>query len=223
MKKTFLYLLFVFVTGIVFAQKDLITLNDGVELKCDITKIDSVNIYFNIPTRNQWVPSFIDRTKVMNVSYDFQKATKPISSERKPLQSPFLNVSLGFGPSHGGVLGIQSIVGQKNSGFILALGMSPQGQISPAIGVQLAINWFFANFGYGSIGVHKYGNDPYTLDKGIFYNIGAMINLGKQKKWYLEIGLGNTVRNKSEENNTYRDFEKFEYKGSLGIGFRIGK
>jgi len=220
MRKFGFYLIFILQIAFAikaFAIQDTLFMTNGEKLACKIFKEDSINYYFKIWTNGENVEINVQKVKVKSVFY---KKNNLIA----PLETSYVNLGLGLGPSYGGILGTQVLIGKNNSGIILGLGNALKGHLGLSIGVQGAFKWFFVNLGYGPSGVYRYNNDPWVLNKGIYANFGGMIRLDKQKKWFLAIGLGFTNGIEQRINSlTSGTYEYFNYRGSLGIGYRIGK
>ena len=211
MKIHFLLLVLLLFGADLYSQKDKLYLKDGRIVKCEIVSQDSLRYFFNTYLQDEKISTSIQKSKVERVVV-YEKMSRPI------MKSSALNVGVGYGPSYG-ILGAQLVYGKNNSGLLLGLGATPKGSIAPAIGVQLGINWFFANVGIGPHGEYSLDDEPFELAQGVFYNIGGMINLERTKRWYLGIGFGGAVRDDIEGN--YRSIETFSYSGSLGIGCRF--
>lgn len=131
----------------------------------------------------------------------------------------YVNIGIGGGPNYGGI-GLKTVIGYKSSGLLLGVGMLG-GMIGYEIGGQVSADGFFLNLGYGAYGVHTNettGNKE--LLKGGNGIVGGMINLGKQKMIFLDLGIGYSW------GATYRTAWGQQMKlstviGVIGIGLRI--
>jgi len=131
----------------------------------------------------------------------------------------YVNIGFGGGPNYGG-FGLKSVIGYKSSGILLGAGML-SGMIGYEVGGQLSADGFFMNLGYGTYGVHINGTTGNKeLLKGGNGIIGGMINLGKKKMVFLDLGIGYSW------GATYKDAWGKEVKldtviGIIGIGLRV--
>ncbi|MFZ1424926.1 MAG: hypothetical protein WAS55_13980 [Saprospiraceae bacterium] len=144
--------------------------------------------------------------------------TNIISQSEYP--KSIINLGVGFGSNYG-FLGIKSIIGYKNSGLVIGAGTA-FGMIEFAIGGQISSKWWYLNIGYGPYGIiYDDSIDQKDVLRGLHVISGAMINLNKSKRLFIEIGLGfawgasptKFLGNKVETNLIT---------GELGIGYRLG-
>jgi hypothetical protein len=130
-----------------------------------------------------------------------------------------LNFGVGIGPNYGGV-GTKTVLGYKNSGLLIGLGTFAFSGFAYEIGAQVSYRWMFANIGYGVYS--KAENlllDKYQMIKGGIFMTGAMINLGKPKKFFLEAGLGYDWGGTYESEGEIKSFNSID--AILGFGVRL--
>jgi len=136
------------------------------------------------------------------------------------LPESIVSTGFGFGTSYG-IFGSRTIVGYKNSGFLLGLGYVPGGVLGYAVGGQISANWFYANISYCVYGFEQPVNRPAnTLTAG---NImaGGMINLNSNKTTFLDLALGHTFA--AEESTLGLNGESNNgFNIGIGLMFRIG-
>ncbi|MBA0883685.1 hypothetical protein [Flavobacterium undicola] len=133
-----------------------------------------------------------------------------------------LNIGVGIGGNYGGI-GTKTIIGYRNSGLLVGLG-SFGGGLWYEIGGQISYKWMYLNLGYGIIGVSEnlLTNDNTELIKGKMATIGAMINLGKSKKYFLDLGIGYdwdgtyTSNSYTNEKDTFNTID-----AAIGFGIRL--
>lgn len=133
-----------------------------------------------------------------------------------------LNIGFGIGGNYGGI-GTKTIIGHNNSGLLVGLG-SAGGGLWYEIGGQISYKWIYMNLGYGIIGVSEnvLTNDDTELIKGKMFTIGAMINLGKSKKYFLDLGIGYDWDGKYTSNSYTNEKDKFTtIDGAIGFGIRL--
>jgi len=127
-----------------------------------------------------------------------------------------LNVSLGYGPNYGGV-GIKTVIGYGNSGFLIGVGYTGI-DLAYAIGGQYSIGPWYINGGYAPYGG---GYDRVTSSARSLYGANLMsgVNLrfGKKRKLFVDLGIGyswgGTV--------TGLDFRPKAFMWGFGIGYRL--
>ena len=150
------------------------------------------------------------------------------------------NLGVGLGPNYGGI-GTKTIIGYKNSGLLIGAGRyrghrtinSVSGKetfewiTAYEIGGQISYKWWYANLGYGVYDFfQKYWSDDVDkVMKGGIFITGVMVNIGKEKIYFIDAGLG------LDWGATYRDYtfrgvyigEKIYNKvaGVIGLGIRL--
>ncbi len=130
-----------------------------------------------------------------------------------------ISVGFGLGPNHG-LIGTKTVVGYKNSGLLIGLGTF-NGVISYEIGAQLCPDWYYFNIGYGGFSV-AYDGVVYEhyLMKGLILMGGGVINLGKRKLFYADLGIGYAT---GKAEMAYISVKKDVATINLGIGYRLIK
>ena len=131
----------------------------------------------------------------------------------------YVNVGVGLGPNYG-TIGTKSVIGYRNSGLLLGLGMMPGGTLGFEVGAQLSIKWFYLNVGYGRFGTYQVNDGPERAIESTILMAGGMINVGPAKRTFIDIGIGRTfgapqiyVGPFKEDLNTFT--------GVIGIGRRL--
>ena len=133
-----------------------------------------------------------------------------------------VNIGVGLGGNYGG-FGTKTIVGFRGSGLLVALG-SGGGGLWYEIGGQYSYKWMYLNLGYGVIGTsaNPLINNQTELIKGKMVNVGAMINLEKSKKYFLDLGIGYDWDGKYTIDNTTNEKGKFNtFDAAIGFGIRL--
>ncbi|MGE0568172.1 MAG: hypothetical protein AB7O73_09500 [Bacteroidia bacterium] len=116
-----------------------------------------------------------------------QKKEKP---PRPPFPNSIIDFGIGAGPNYG-IFGFKTVIGYKGSGLILGTGVF-ESQFAMQVGVQVSYKWFFASYAYGTYGsaTSQFGN-TLLLDGNIAAG-GGRINLLRNKKLFLELGVAYT-------------------------------
>jgi hypothetical protein len=137
------------------------------------------------------------------------------------LPDSFINVGIGIGGNYG-FLGTKTVVGFKNSGLMVGLGRSLSGYPVYQIGGQISYKWAYATLSYGGL-VWQRDHDDAPISSGANLMFGAMISLGKSKRSFIDLGIGQYL-------NTYTKNETVAGSGwveslnaGLGFGYRLGK
>lgn len=105
-----------------------------------------------------------------------------------------VNLGTGFGTTYGG-LGAKAIIGYRNSGLLVGLGSIFGQGLGYSIGGQISAKWWYASISYGTYlaaSRTQFGNGPaeVSIPVGAHFMTGAMINLGKPKRCFLDLGIG---------------------------------
>lgn len=153
-------------------------------------------------------------------------------------QKSHLNLSIGIGPNYGQT-GMKAVIGFKNSGFLLGVGKyrghktySSDKDIydwftAYEIGGQISYKWWYANLGYGVYGFHQgYWNDePDKVMAGGIFITGLMINMGKNKRFFIDSGIGcgfgATYRDYTLRGIYLGDKTYTRVAGIIGFGIRL--
>jgi len=143
-----------------------------------------------------------------------------LSFSQSELPNSIVSFGIGAGPNYG-VFGTKTVIGYKNSGLLLGAG-ALAGLFAYEIGVQFSPTWFFLNLGYGVYGLSVNGNTgKQELIKGLIFIVGGMINLGKQKKIFIDLGIG-YAGGGSIKTSFGQTLDVNGPSGIIGIGYRIG-
>ena len=138
----------------------------------------------------------------------------------KPLPKSFISESIGMGFNYGW-LGTKTVIGYKNSGFVVGLGF-PQILSSEAlknerflyywIGIQISYKFLYTNYGTGIYGISitsRRGDiAPLT---GNSWGLGTLLSFGKNKRLFFDLNGGILFDGYSKNYNL-----------NIGIGYRIG-
>jgi hypothetical protein len=147
------------------------------------------------------------------------------------MPTSYANFSAGLGPNFG-ILGVKSVVGYKNSGLLLGFGHTfSDGIWGYEIGGQFAYDHWFLNAGYGIYSTYdNYSNNVlvgHGALKGLIVSTGAMINVGKPKLAFIEIGGGLTFPGNQPEEKYYHGLKSqpvpVRVTFNVGVGYRIAK
>jgi hypothetical protein len=198
-------------------SQDTIVQTNGTILKCRIQKADSVKVFFISKEEDDNSVSFINRNEIRVIKYQY------IPDPRVPLSKSYLNIGFGYGPNYG-ILGLKSVIGIQNCGFLFGFGYTPFKTAGTELGLQLAIKWFYVNYGVAVVGVYKYDSEPYKSYGTNYLTIGCMLNLGKNKRMFIDLGIGFRTSNyELNYDNSHKTVEDHTYSGAIGIGYRFGK
>ncbi len=89
-----------------------------------------------------------------------------------------INFGIGGGSNYG-IFGTKTVIGYKNSGLFVGLGIFG-GLFAYEIGAQISSGWLYANYGYGVYGIQYYEGTNYKeLMEGGILTMGGMINLNR--------------------------------------------
>ncbi len=201
---------FISISYLTFSQNDSIFLRNGNVYACKIISEDSNKVEFKTLINGKNKETFINKIYVTSIKYNENEFLNNVESSS-------INLGFGYGPSFG-IIGTRTILGYNDSGFLLGLGYTPHGQFSKAIGFQITLNWFFFNIGVGTIAEVQSNSGKTEVIDGLFYNIGARIDLSKTRRYNLEIGLGNIS---NPELNRISGSNYFYYRGSIGLNYRF--
>ncbi len=146
--------------------------------------------------------------------------TTSLLKAQSKLPASYLNVGLGVGMNYG-IIGTKTVIGYKNSGLLVGLGYLPGGFTGYEVGAQLGINWFFANFGYGTIGTYQVNNEDPQVTEAFNLMVGAMIGLGQSKRTFIDLGVGHTFGAPAIE-SPLGEIEQNAFTIALGVGYRFG-
>lgn len=134
------------------------------------------------------------------------------------LPNSIINLGIGVG-SHYGLIGLKTVFGYKNSGLILGVGRFEE-LITTQIGAQLSFKVIYIAYSYGAVGVAETKNDK-KLIIGNTIIAGGMIDLTKNKRLFLDLGMGLTFGKSKVEVG----YLILEYSTSLslitGLSYRI--
>ena len=136
------------------------------------------------------------------------------------LPDTFINVGVGIGANYGG-LGTKAVVGFKNSGLMVGLGYGTDGIPGYQIGGQISYKWAYATLSYGGL-VRQRDPDKVPIPNEANLMFGAMINLGKSKRSFIDLGLGQylSAYTKSETSAAYGWAASLNV--AAGFGYRLG-
>jgi len=143
------------------------------------------------------------------------------SSADKEFQS-FFDIGIGVGPNYG-ILGGKAVVGLNGTGLMIGIG-SFDGMTTTSIGFQVTYESFFANLSvadYGSYEVSWPGFYEKGLVRGTVFIVGGKIGIGKEKKLYVDIGVG--AAGGGETPSPFGNIEEsVQLSLSAGLNYRIG-
>lgn len=123
-----------------------------------------------------------------------------------------VNLGIGAGPNYG-ILGLKTVIGFKNNGLMFSAGTLER-ELFYTVGVQGSYKWLYYNFGYGSYGIARSYDDK-ELIKGFIVSTGGMINIGRVKRMFIDLGVSFCT----SSNGQYGQNLLF----NIGYGFRLGK
>jgi hypothetical protein len=137
------------------------------------------------------------------------------------LPNTHVNIGVGLGAPYG-VVGTKTILGYRNSGLMVGLGVVPGGLFGYEIGAQLSSQSFYVNLGYGVTGVYQVNNEPaHTIQCGNLM-VGCMLNLNKSKNVFLDIAGGHTLGAPTVQIGPFEE-NQGGFTASLGVGVRLVK
>jgi hypothetical protein len=135
-----------------------------------------------------------------------------------------MNIGVGLGMNYGEI-GLKSVIGAKNSGLLIGLGSNPDVGLGYEIGAQISADWFYANIGYGTFGSRTTTVNGVVIESvslsAVNILIGGMINLGKAKRGFIDLGLGHTIGAPAYHDFLGNDFDQNQFTFSLGFGYRL--
>ncbi|MBI9035567.1 MAG: hypothetical protein JEZ03_13970 [Bacteroidales bacterium] len=136
-----------------------------------------------------------------------------VEKKKTKIKAPntVVHLSVGGGPQYG-LLGVKSVIGYNNFGLVLGLGGVADGAYQ--IGGQLGFGPIYVAVTYGSVGVL---NDYAYNAKSVTF--GTCINLNKNKRLFLDLGLGLYFDN---EANHYA-VDDYGLNLNAGLGYKLFK
>ena len=102
-----------------------------------------------------------------------------------------LNLGAGIGQPYGGI-GIKTVMGKNNSGFLIGLGQFSPGILTYTLGGQVAVKAFYFDLNYGVVSTRRINNDPVEAVTAWSFLIGGMIGLGDEKRFFIDLALGHS-------------------------------
>lgn len=140
----------------------------------------------------------------------------------KSAARPNFPISMGLGiGSNYGMLGVKTIVGKNNSGLLLGLGSSTQGDLSGQVGFQFSRkDGLFINAGIGTYGIVVENEKSSSINGGIVM-VGAMIDLTPSRRLFLDLGGGYAFGG-SYENLFGQEIKVTALIFHAGLAYRIG-
>ncbi len=162
--------------------------------------------------------------KKIIATFLFTIALSAFGYGQKDYPNTIFNIGFGLGGNYGG-FGTKTIIGHKNSGLLLGLGTGGGG-LWYEIGGQISYKWMYLNLGYGIIGTsdNPLTNDNTELIKGKMALTGVMINLGKSKRYFLDLGIGYDWDGTYTANTYTNEKDKFHtIDAAIGFGIRLGE
>ena len=130
--------------------------------------------------------------KAQNYAQAPMYSQKNVLNEKPSYPNSFLNACVGFGSTYGG-LGVKAVGGYRNSGLVVGLGTWFGYSIGYSIGGQISAKWWYASITYGTyaLSVNNFnGVTNVSTPTGISIMTGGMINLGKPKRFFIDLGIG---------------------------------
>mgnify|MGYP004286121393 CR=1 FL=1 len=138
-----------------------------------------------------------------------------------PIPEYTVTLGAGAGPTYG-VIGFKSVLGKKGNGFLLSLGKFNE-KLKYQLGFQFCTEYLFINASYGSVGEFQYEQDGSTITEslsGITLIIGGMVNLGKEKRFFIDPGVGVSTPFMYKESALL--IGELGFRIAVGVGYRIG-
>lgn len=142
-----------------------------------------------------------------------------------------LNLGTGFGTTYGG-FGFKTVIGRKNSGLLVGLGSNFGLGLGYSIGGQISLKWWYVSASYGTyLGGTRFQSGNFSevnVPVGVHLMTGAMVNLGKPKRCFLDFGiglsLGGTIKTYtiSFYSTTSSSIPVTSLAVNIGFGVRIG-
>jgi hypothetical protein len=142
------------------------------------------------------------------------------STAQTKLPDSFINVGMGIGGNYG-LVGTKTVVGFKNSGLMVGVGLSRDGYPVYQIGGQISYKWAYTTLSYGGL-VHKRNQDDAPIASDANLMLGAMISLGKSKRAFIDLGIGQHL-SAYTKNETWAAYGwAASLDAAVGFGYRLG-
>ncbi|GCC52930.1 hypothetical protein SanaruYs_31700 [Chryseotalea sanaruensis] len=141
------------------------------------------------------------------------------AANAQDLPNSYVNVGLGVGMNYGG-FGTKTVLGYRNSGLLVGLGLMGNGIVGYEIGGQLAIKSLYFNLGYGVSGTYQINDDPIESVKSGNFMVGYMVDLGKEKTSFIDIAIGHTIGAPTIQIGPFEE-DQSGVTFALGIGMRF--
>lgn len=145
-------------------------------------------------------------------------------AQKTPYPTYYVQSGLGIGANYG-LFGTKTIVGKNGSGLLLSLGTGVEGDLGYQVGGQVCAKWWYLNAAYGVYGHNAYSYRGEQLDeamKGVTVMMGGMINIGKPKRFFIDLGVGGSFGYTYKNPFTRRDEHIGGVSFAFGAGYRIG-
>ena len=159
--------------------------------------------------------------KLINVSLIAFLLISTSSTAQTKLPKSYVNVGVGAGMNYG-ILGTKTVIGFQNTGILIGMGYVPGGIMGYELGAQFSIDWFYINIGYGVIGSYQTNNDPVKPIMASNVLLGGMINVGQEKRMFVDLGIGHTIEATPTDLGPFGERDNNGITAVVGFGFRLG-
>ena len=107
----------------------------------------------------------------------------------RPYPQSFMDIGVGVGANFG-FRGLQTVIGYKGSGLLLAAG-GANGLNIIHFGGQVSHEWFYMSLSYGINGfIIDDKTNELLPNNGLIFMTGVKLNIHPSKKFYLQTGIG---------------------------------
>ncbi len=117
------------------------------------------------------------------------------------------------------------MIGYKNSGGLIGLGLTPNGMFGYEFGFQISWKWFYFNAGYGVFDTKQNEKRPgHSFEEtmeAFDAMAGVMIGFGPTRRVFIDAGIGHTFFGPQERVHGIK-IDHNTFTGVIGIGIRIG-
>jgi len=236
MRKVFLLAIQLGFLGMNLMSQDIIILkNTHDTIHCKIKEVITDKIYYYLPDSGSIIhgDSELSSQKLVNVldfKHDFYlisdtlndmvaqpKDTIPQSKNTFRLPDSHFNLGAGIGFNYG-IIGIKGVLGWKNSGILFSGGMFKQ-KPTGSVGLQVSLGFIYLNAAYGPYGATMYENeDEADINYGLGLTGGGMISLTRNKRLFLELGVGYIWGDKKEIKLGYVTIEEKPKAVTFNVG-----
>lgn len=224
MKFYFILFFSLFFSYSVFSQ-DLIIKNNGDTVVCKISEINPFYLQYRLDSvTHYFATDSIIGYQLENMDYVSSKKIKKYHNESN--NDYKFAISPGIGANHG-LGGVKVLFGSDgNSGVFGCVGYGVY-SVYWKFGGQINAKWFYLACSIGTMEFYQTLSSSINIIYGLTLETGGIINLSRNKRFFLQLGLGLNVPEKKIDPYTYYyngpiysvDFSGIMQDVSIGIRF----